>query len=659
MSDQLDLLIINPYHDEFYYVPMGSFAIARFLKDNGYNVRILNLALANSKKEVGNRLEQALWKYEPRHIGVVFHWKETMHSAMTAAMSANRLRPNSRIWVGGITASAYAQEILSSAPYIDGVIRGDAELPILQILQDLPPSGTANFFYRGGTRVIAPTSLWVANDEFLNNLIYGDLSFIDDLRDYLTLLDTRLGVPLAGSRGCWHDCGYCGGSRSAFRAHSGRNVVSARHPTRFVDDLSLAYRYGARTFLISQPAKRCELILAEISRRYGSRLDFTIHLEPWEIPSRAALVSYASIRFDGRLTPQLLLSVHGSHSTESRKRERQAILDTTRFIVDNSSEIHVTIFDGYFCPWQKDQSELDEALAFVVRARRRFAGKAVSVALMAYSTDPESPWSKDPSLMKSALGIGSISRGLLATTTVADNLLLSRPIELSEAQASHFMATLNMNDRLFQRTPILWFALAELCGEPGFLALLSEISRRIYIFESEFAYPSVSGSDFDLVILAAVENKLRGDIYDRPDERLLYLAEFSSLMRAAAQAQAHKRRTTDGNAREEDLLVFDRQTVHESSFSFDRLFACWRSGLRTDSFDFRAREDEVGQFFYTLLPKISEALPISELQALMCFDGLRPTSDITSALAANFGAPIQAINARVSDLTSFGIIRAI
>jgi hypothetical protein len=562
--------------------------------------------------------------------------------------------------VSGITASIYFKEIMNLAPYIDGIICGDSEVPLLKILDGTPLSQIPNAVFRNGPVIIENQEKWIANSDFLEALVYGDLSLIDDREAYFTQLDTRLGIPLAGSRGCWYDCGYCGGSRSAFSLHGGRDAVAVRSIKRLVDDLQLAYDCGARKFLISQPTKRCEAALLEIRRRFYGNVDFTLNIEPWDIPSDVLLCNYIELCHEQMDRPQLLISVHGSEERESRAVERAKILELTRRVTNMSNNIQVTIFDGYFCAWQHEESELYNALSFMIQCRLEFSGRPVNAALMAYSTDPASRWSLDQELFSTSIDLSSISRGLLRTSVTADNLLLSRPKQLAEKDAALFMAVLDANEHLYRRFPALWFALIAGIGEKATVILLREIAPSLYIFDDGYAYPIANEGAFDVLVLRALESGLTVSPLGRPVESSKYLAEFAALFRAWAYACSlgkNGQRCLLGV--DEDLLVFDPQTIHRSHFSFDRLLSSWKRSTAVEMKYQGPREEEKGTFFYTLLPKIGKALPWREIEQLMRFNGITPTSTVIDALAEDLDAPRDVIRARVSQLAAAGTLRSI
>lgn len=94
---QSKLLIINCPSEYFVYIPMGTFGICDYLDQKKIQVRLLNLALynlnsnhpspsfikggcgrINNKTEIGKVLEYHLELFRPTHVGLIFHWQDTV-----------------------------------------------------------------------------------------------------------------------------------------------------------------------------------------------------------------------------------------------------------------------------------------------------------------------------------------------------------------------------------------------------------------------------------------------------------------------------------------------------------------------------------------------------------------------------------------------------
>ena len=164
--------------------------------------------------------------------------------------------------MGGLTSSAFSQEILQDHPEIDFVIRGDAEVPLLSLVQRLLQYGPAqppphldqvpNLSFRDGDRIVENARTYCATSADLDRLNFVDIDFIEheaeyhvheyivtDLEMARSVEDKRIyrGRWVCNARGCEYECYYCGGCKSAQQALAGRDGLVVRSPASIVDDI--------------------------------------------------------------------------------------------------------------------------------------------------------------------------------------------------------------------------------------------------------------------------------------------------------------------------------------------------------------------------------------------------------------------------------------
>src|ERR1035437_6250681 len=224
---EADILFVNASHAEFPYIPMGVFGLCDYLECNGFRGRILNLALYEA--EEGKRvLAQLVQDLAPRYVGLILHWKELLSSVVQTGSMLRRQFPNIPIILGGLTATSFAAELMSQLSFIDFVIRGDAEIPLLRLMEGSSLNNIDNLVYRANGSIAARKLGFVAGRVMLNQISFTRLEFLHDYSKYLTRVDEYLGFPIFVGRGCIFDCEYCGGGRTAFAANTGRVAMSVR-----------------------------------------------------------------------------------------------------------------------------------------------------------------------------------------------------------------------------------------------------------------------------------------------------------------------------------------------------------------------------------------------------------------------------------------------
>jgi len=234
-------------------IPMGVPALMNLLVDNGIGVRGINFPM---EKKLDTNFSLAKWLSDHRQARLVLidlHWYEHSYGAISVAETVKRVLPDAWVIVGGLTASAFAGEIVRDFPAVDFVIRGDAERPLLALAQALlnetqagvlpDLAGVPNLTYRREGRVIENPRTYCAAPEDFADFNFIDLAWLEHEDDYFVheylVIDMKLveaarqgadiskyrGRWITTARGCDFECSYCGGARSAHKAIAGRNGI--------------------------------------------------------------------------------------------------------------------------------------------------------------------------------------------------------------------------------------------------------------------------------------------------------------------------------------------------------------------------------------------------------------------------------------------------
>ena len=215
---------ITPLYE---YFPVGFKTLQRYLGERGHDVKIINLStvlLRYPRIDVGGLLSAL----EAPVIGIDLHWMVHVQGSLEIARRIKAVHPHSRILFGGISSSYYANELIDY-PFVDMVMRGyDTHEPIDRLLQHVA----------GGTQPRdVPNLLWKCGDEVIENGFtytpdhYGcgiDWTTIPGGIESQTL--PILEVVSTQNAGCAYNCGWCGGSREAFRRIFQRKRSMARKP---------------------------------------------------------------------------------------------------------------------------------------------------------------------------------------------------------------------------------------------------------------------------------------------------------------------------------------------------------------------------------------------------------------------------------------------
>ncbi|MBE0425808.1 MAG: radical SAM protein [Nitrospirae bacterium] len=234
----MKIILIYPYclderlHEEdVQVVPIGLYYIGALLKENKYDVDILNWHDINRTPQ---RIEETLKEKNPDVIGFsIVH--ANRWGGIDIARTAKRILPEVKIVFGGIGTTFLWKHLLTHFKEIDFAVLGEGEYSFLKLIQCIEKanydgiSGILGIAFRKGKEIVKT----------------GNAEVIQDL--------DRLPMPskyfefqhLVSSRGCPAKCTFCGSPR--FWGHK----VRFHYPQYFVEQLEQLYRKGITFFYIS------------------------------------------------------------------------------------------------------------------------------------------------------------------------------------------------------------------------------------------------------------------------------------------------------------------------------------------------------------------------------------------------------------------------
>ncbi len=249
----------------YWLLPMGVPALMNLLQDEGIPVRGINYPM---RKQLDPNFSIRQWLESYRQARIVLidlHWYEHCYGAIKMAELVKEVLPDVWVIIGGLTASAFAEEIIRDHAAVDFVIRGDAERPLLSLAQALLSeehprvlpdlSGVPNLTYRRNDQVVENPRTYCAAPEDFADFNFIDLDWLEHGEDYYTyeylVIDMKLvedarqgkdiskyrGRWITTARGCDFECSYCGGARSAHKAIAGRNGIVPVPVETVVDEI--------------------------------------------------------------------------------------------------------------------------------------------------------------------------------------------------------------------------------------------------------------------------------------------------------------------------------------------------------------------------------------------------------------------------------------
>jgi B12-binding domain/radical SAM domain protein len=232
---------------QFTKVPIGLLSLAEYLDRHGYKVKIDNLG-DRMVSDPAFDAEAHLKKLNARIFAVGVHFQQHAPGAIEVVRLLKQYHPGALIVMGGLTATRFNEEIIEKYPFVDAVIRAEAEKAFLQFLQELEKHGrimpTGNLTYRDEGKVkftpLLPAS--TSLDEFEYTRF--------DLLEPRTSVFIPNEVPrwsLEVCRGCSYNCTICGGSAYTYKKYLGMAKPAFRSPARIIEDMRKLSAQGIRS----------------------------------------------------------------------------------------------------------------------------------------------------------------------------------------------------------------------------------------------------------------------------------------------------------------------------------------------------------------------------------------------------------------------------
>ncbi|NVM27284.1 MAG: cobalamin B12-binding domain-containing protein [Candidatus Helarchaeota archaeon] len=280
-----------PNRSLFLLFPMGLLAIADLLDREGISVKIINYPL----EQILNKnfsLETFLRTIDFKICGIALHWALHSYGAMEIAKTVKKVNPNAKVILGGFSATYFHDEILKYFKSIDGVIKGEGEVPFLEYcrntLKNQSIDSVPNLSYKNSSNHVRINPItYIAKT--LDELSFSNISLLHNAKRYLALgVDImRMQFPLSIARGCPYNCPYCGGGQRSQLILTKRESVVFRSPEKVVEDLQCindAYKAEGVFFGHGSYPGSLKYWKALFSLIQKEKLDLGADLEIWRLP---------------------------------------------------------------------------------------------------------------------------------------------------------------------------------------------------------------------------------------------------------------------------------------------------------------------------------------------------------------------------------------
>lgn len=291
----------------------------------------------------------------PVWFGISIMFLDQLVPALMLAQQLKALRPDASVALGGafIThLSDQAATLLDAFPFVDVLVPGAGEAPLLALIDGAVPAGV---FVRGGK---TPSQAEVNR--------YDGTESPPPHYDAIALtryLSPEPVLPIRGSRGCyWGRCVYCS-------HHMGEGTYAPRKPDDAFEELQFLRReHGARTFYLSDDALSPRFLRAFSDRLLAAEPDgVTVR---WFGDARPEDLDEALIAHAARAGLVMLFLGVESANARVRGLMQRGAMDRVRRTINACHEARVLVKLNFILGFPGEtQAELDETLAFIQEVR--------------------------------------------------------------------------------------------------------------------------------------------------------------------------------------------------------------------------------------------------------------------------------------------------
>lgn len=435
MQDLACLIIHTPKFNNYYkplgqfmwvnYMPLGLLGIADHLNRNGAECRVLNQSVEWMKDESW-KLEDRLKNINSHVFALSLHWHYQAFDVIETCRKIREMHLDSFIVLGGATASFYHDEIVRNYDCVDGVIRGDAESPLLELVRAVGDgvkdlSDVQNLTWRNGDgQVFSNEVSYCADETMLNQLRFANMELLENHKiyiDYVTLpfmvvkgipnevnfkkFTTRYRLfPLCVGRGCPFNCTWCSGAFISQKEHiSFRKKFVWRGYDAVISDIKQALSYGYEgMYTVFDPTPDDQSYFVGLFKRIREEgltkklgwLHEATGLTSREFVDEFARTFTEEYRVIG-LSPE-------SGNEEVRRRNKSHFFSNASFheMLDyiTSKNVNVEVFYTYGIPGENEELIKDTYRMrneIVKKHGRRNCMRALSIEM-----EPGAPWQIDP-----------------------------------------------------------------------------------------------------------------------------------------------------------------------------------------------------------------------------------------------------------------------
>ncbi len=354
-----------------FFMPMGLFPLAKVLKDNNFDSEIIHMDL-----EEGKDIQQILDFQNIDAIGFDCHWVNQSAVVFDTIELIKKIKPEIFIFLGGFTASLFCEEIIEKFSYIDAVIRGYGEVPVVKLcnalyehkinnpgkinfnfknLKDVP-----NLIWRNNNIIVKNNFSYIGSVEELERLDFVSVELLRNWKSYRMLsrfwtrfspIDSSPYFLVEVGRGCVYSCLFCGGNCLAQYKINNRKGVIVRSIDSVIDTIKKAISRGFETFYTSFEFEGSDdwyIALFKKLKKINLKINY-VH-GSWALPSKNFInaVSEACNEVIFEISPETADLSLRKKNKDSRLYYTNVEMEECLDYIRTKKNIKVQLYFGYF-----------------------------------------------------------------------------------------------------------------------------------------------------------------------------------------------------------------------------------------------------------------------------------------------------------------------
>ncbi len=371
---------VIPSTPVFEMYPIGFISMLNSLIKEGYNARICNVA---SMMVSSNKFDPVkyLKDVESEIYGIDLHWLPHVNGALKIAKIIKDLHPESKVLLGGFSATYFANDIMKNYEYVDFILSGDLqENNIVKLAESIESAHDLNtvpdLIHRNGDKIVhnMPGKSSI-DDVFLN---YGIL-----MKNSIKYHDIKGHLPYASwlenteamtviEHGCSFNCAFCGGSNFAYK--NNYNIVSPvyRKPEIIAEEISLVQEIlGSPVFITGDINRAGEKFYSSLFREMKDRkMDLPLLTEFFVPPGKQYIDEF------GKNFPDFTVEISPESSNEVIRNKNGRPYDNKSLenFIENSIAAGSKKVDVYFTIGMSEQTvdDVNKDLDYGEQLMKRF-----------------------------------------------------------------------------------------------------------------------------------------------------------------------------------------------------------------------------------------------------------------------------------------------